>query len=146
MSRNRPASVGRRRRYNPPEPSRVHQCWLSDLLCGARALAPNPQQARLDFEGTTGPRDRKIWCAGNIELLRRPGSVAIIGTRDVSVDGAARARRLARELAERSIVVVSGLARGVDTEALTSAIDAGGSVIGVIGTSVDRAYPVENGW
>jgi DNA processing protein len=145
MRRNREAAIGRRRPYNPPEPSRIRQCWLSDLLHGTRALASSPQQA-LDFDGAIGPRDRALWCAGNIDLLRQPGSVAIIGTRDVSVDGAARARRLARELAERHIVVVSGLARGVDTEALTSAIDAGGSVIGVIGTSVDRAYPAENGW
>ena len=62
----------------------------------------------------------------------------------VSADGAARARRLARELAERRIVVVSGLAKGVDTEALTAAIEAGGSVIAVIGTPLDQAYPIEN--
>jgi DNA processing protein len=146
MRRDRQASLGRRRRYHPPDPSCIRQCWLSDLLRGTRAPASNPQQARLDFDGANGARDREIWCAGNIDLLRQAETVAIIGTREVSIDGAARARRLARELAERHIVVVSGLARGVDTEALTSAIDAGGSVIGVIGTSVNRAYPAENGW
>jgi DNA processing protein len=51
---------------------------------------------------------------------------------------------LASELARHGIVVVSGLARGVDTEALTSALSAGGSVVAVIGTPIDRAYPVEN--
>src|SRR5207247_10097113 len=42
------------------------------------------------------------------------------------------------------IVVVSGLARGVDTEALSAAIAAGGRVIAVIGTPIDKAYPAEN--
>ncbi len=53
-------------------------------------------------------------------------------------------RRLARELAACGITIVSGLARGVDTEALTSAIESGGKTIAVIGTPIDRAYPAEN--
>jgi DNA processing protein len=129
--------------YRPPEPSRIRQYWLSELLSSTRTLTPKAQ-AQLDLDGPVSRRDRKIWCAGDIALLRRPGSVAIVGTRDVSADGAARARRLARELAARQIVVVSGLAKGVDTEALTAAIEAGGSVIGVIGTALDQAYPIEN--
>jgi DNA processing protein len=55
--------------------------------------------------------------------------VAIVGTRGVSTDGAARSRRLARELAAAGVVIVSGLAKGVDTEALTAAIEGGGRVI-----------------
>jgi DNA processing protein len=42
------------------------------------------------------------------------------------------------------VVVVSGLAKGVDTEALTAAMEVGGSVVAVIGTPIDRAYPAEN--
>jgi DNA processing protein len=137
------ARVAGRRHYSPPEPSRIRECWLSELLPGTRTLTRN-RQAQLEFGEPTNPRDRKIWCAGNVELLRRPGSVAIVGTRVASADGAARARRLARQLAEQHIIVVSGLAKGVDTEALTAAIDAGGSVIAVIGTPLDQAYPIEN--
>jgi DNA processing protein len=70
--------------------------------------------------------------------------VAIVGTRDVSDLGARRARRLARELVAADMVIASGLAKGVDTEALTAAISAGGRVVAVIGTPIDRAYPVEN--
>jgi DNA processing protein len=140
MVRN-PAATGRN--FNPPEPSRVRQYWLSEVLSSARTLTRN-SQAQLEFDEPGNPRDRKIWCAGNVELLRRPGSVAIVGTRVVSADGAARARRLAHELARRHVVVVSGLARGVDTEALTAAIEAGGSVIAVIGTPLDQSYPIEN--
>jgi DNA processing protein len=137
------ARVSGRRHYNPPEPSRIRECWLSEVLAGTRTLTGN-RQPQLEFDLPTSPRDRKIWCAGNVDLLRRAFSVAIVGTRVVSADGAARARRLARELAERRIVVVSGLAKGVDTEALTAAIEAGGSVIAVIGTPLEQAYPIEN--
>jgi DNA processing protein len=71
-------------------------------------------------------------------------SVAIVGTRDVSPEGAARARKLARQLVAHDIVVVSGLARGVDTAALTAAIETGGHVIGVIGTPLEQVNPVAN--
>ncbi|MGA9883515.1 MAG: DNA-processing protein DprA [Candidatus Acidiferrales bacterium] len=84
-----------------------------------------------------------LWFAGDPSLVKRP-CVAVVGARKVSREGAARARRLARELAQAGIVVVSGLARGVDTEALTAAIEAGGATIAVIGTPIDRAYPAEN--
>ncbi len=62
----------------------------------------------------------------------------------MSQNGAARARRLAKELSEKSIVVFSGLAKGVDTEALKSAMHAGGRVVAVIGTPLEKAYPAEN--
>jgi DNA processing protein len=51
---------------------------------------------------------------------------------------------LGRELAEEGLVVVSGLAKGVDTEALTAAMAAGGRVVAVIGTPLGNAYPAEN--
>jgi DNA processing protein len=145
MARSRRTTATRGLHYTPPEPSRIRECWLSEAMSSARTLTRNPPQAQFDFDRPLSPRDRRIWCAGNIDLLRRPGSVAIVGTREVSADGAARARRLSRELADRHIIVVSGLAKGVDTVALTAAIEAGGSVIGVIGTSLDHAYPIENG-
>jgi DNA processing protein len=51
---------------------------------------------------------------------------------------------LARELVSAGVVIVSGLAKGVDTEALTAAMEAGGKVVAVIGTPIDRSYPAEN--
>ena len=62
----------------------------------------------------------------------------------MSPNGAARARRLARELTDEGLVIFSGLAKGVDTEALQSAINSGGRVVAVIGTPLDKAYPAEN--
>jgi DNA processing protein len=99
------------------------------------------KQPRFSFG--PGINDPQLWCAGDVSRLSQQ-CVAIVGTREVSLEGAARARRLARELAAAGVVVISGLARGVDTEALTSAIAAGGKVVAVIGTPIDKAYPAEN--
>ena len=81
--------------------------------------------------------------AGDFDLLKRK-TVSIVGTRDVSPEGARRAARLGRELAEVGFLIMSGLARGVDTEALSSAIRSGGHVAAVIGTPLSKAYPAEN--
>lgn len=71
-------------------------------------------------------------------------SVSVVGSRKASDSGRGRARRIARELSKNGVTVVTGLARGIDTEATTAAIQAGGPVIGVIGTPIDEAYPKEN--
>jgi DNA processing protein len=129
-----PARPAQDRPYTAPHDVKVLD--LAPLLTGVRTHVPE-QQARLEFEAD------RLWCAGDVSLVQRQ-AVAIVGTRNVSPEGAARARCLGRELADAGIVVVSGLARGVDTEALTAAIDAGGKVIAVIGTPLDKAYPSEN--
>lgn len=71
-------------------------------------------------------------------------SVAVVGTRDASAAGRLRAGRMARELVQRGVTVVSGLARGIDTAAHTSALEAGGRTIAVIGTGINRYFPAEN--
>jgi len=76
----------------------------------------------------------------DIELLRRP-SVALVGARACSSYGRQVARRLGRELAAAGLVVVSGLARGVDGEAHRGALEAGGSTVAVLGCGIDRDYP-----
>ncbi len=73
-------------------------------------------------------------------LLDRP-AVAIVGARSCSAYGASVARMLGRELAAAGLVVVSGLARGVDGEAHRGAIEAGGTTVAVLGCGVDRVYP-----
>jgi len=128
-------------RYAPPSNVLVRE--LRELIAssGRDALA----DAQLVLLG--GRRDDPnvdVFLAGDVELLRSP-SVSIVGTREVSDEGRKRASRLARELATAGVVVTSGLAKGVDTAALSAAIDAGGRVVGVIGTPLDKVYPVENG-
>jgi DNA processing protein len=78
--------------------------------------------------------------AGETQLLHAP-SVAVVGARACSGYGAAVARMLGRELAAAGLVVVSGLARGVDGEAHRGALDAGGVTVAVLGCGVDRDYP-----
>ncbi len=73
-------------------------------------------------------------------LLEQP-TVAVVGARSCSPYGASVARTLGRELASAGLVVVSGLARGVDGEAHRGALEAGGPTIAVLGCGVDRVYP-----
>jgi DNA processing protein len=78
--------------------------------------------------------------AAGVDLLRKPG-VAVVGARSCSPYGAQVARLLGRELAAAGLVVVSGLARGVDGEAHRGALEPGGMTIGVLGCGIDRDYP-----
>lgn len=125
-----------RSRYTPPTASEVQENTIGHLVGDLRSLTQNGQQNLILAE-------RMVWFAGHRALLDRP-SVAIVGTRDASDAGRLRARKLARELVQRNYVIVSGLAKGIDTEALQSALEAGGHVIGVIGTPIEKAYPIEN--
>jgi len=84
-----------------------------------------------------------LWVRGNIELLRRPG-IAVVGTRQPTPYGAGMAELLARDLAQRRLVILSGMARGVDTAAHKGALDAGGKTVAVWGTGIDVIYPKEN--
>jgi DNA processing protein len=74
------------------------------------------------------------------ELLSR-ASVAVVGARECSGYGASVARMLGRELAAAGLVVVSGLARGVDAEAHRGALEGGGATVAVLGCGIDRDYP-----
>jgi DNA processing protein len=74
------------------------------------------------------------------EILSRP-AVSIVGARACSSYGADVARALGRELGAAGVVVVSGLARGIDGEAHRGAIEAGGVTVAVLGCGVDRDYP-----
>jgi DNA processing protein len=76
--------------------------------------------------------------------LTETRSVAVFGTRTPSPEGLKRTDRLARELVERGLTVVSGLAAGIDTAAHNAAIQAGGNTIAVVGTPLGTVYPKEN--
>jgi DNA processing protein len=81
--------------------------------------------------------------AGPSELLTRT-AVAVVGARSCSPYGSQVARACARELAAAGLVVVSGLARGIDGEAHRGALEGGGITIAVLGCGVDRDYPASH--
>ena len=86
------------------------------------------------------PRRLFLRGAGEISLLRGP-AVAVVGARACSPYGALVARMLGRELAAAGVVVVSGMARGVDGEAHRGALETEGHTVAVLGCGIDRDYP-----
>ncbi len=86
----------------------------------------------------------KLYVSGSMEIpLPRP-RVAIIGSRKASPEGLETAGDLGRRFTKKGVVIVSGLAEGIDTAAHTAAIEAKGRTIAVLGTPLDRVYPKKN--
>lgn len=71
-------------------------------------------------------------------------SVAIVGSRQATPYGRLTTRKFASELAECGVTIISGLAKGIDTEAHNAALVTGGRTIAIIGSGLNRLYPVEN--
>ena len=84
-----------------------------------------------------------LYVRGNEAAISQPG-IALVGTRHPTPYGSGMAERLACDLANRGLVIFSGLARGVDAAAHRGAINAKGKTVAVFGTGVDIIYPKEN--
>ncbi len=84
-----------------------------------------------------------LWVRGDASVLNRAG-IAVVGTRQPSPYGAGMAEIISRDLARRGMLIMSGMARGVDTCAHKGALDAGGTTVAVWGTGIDVIYPKEN--
>ena len=82
-----------------------------------------------------------LYYRGDIDLLTTPKRISIVGARKASPEGLARASKIAKELVKKGYVIVSGLAEGIDTAAMTSALKNNGQLIGVIGTPINEYYP-----
>ena len=133
--------VSRRANSAYVPPSSANTIMLSEALRGTNRF---PGDKQLNFLGSEKKRsDLQIFYAGDLSLLQLP-SVAIVGTRQVSEPGKQRTARLARELSDLGVIVISGLAYGVDTVAHTTVIERGGKTVAVIGTPLDKASPSEN--
>ncbi len=84
-----------------------------------------------------------LYVRGDPQVLNLP-SLSIVGTRRPTLYGTQMAQRLGRDLAARGLVIVSGMARGIDAIGHQGAMDAHGRAIGVLGTGIDVCYPKEN--
>ena len=107
-----------------------------DILCPddaeyPRLLLETEQFPTLLFKRGELPSDDKI-------------TIGVVGTRFPSSQGVETARAIAEQLAGRGIVVVSGLAKGIDSVAHRGALDAGGTTLAVLGSGLNRVYPQEN--
>jgi DNA processing protein len=121
---------------------RAEEEWKRASEAGAKILTPGdglyPERLLEIYDPPPA-----LWCLGDAALLSRPG-IAIVGTRHPSVYGSGMAKMLARDLAARGLVILSGMARGVDSHAHEGALEAKGLTAAVWGTGVDVIYPKEN--
>jgi DNA processing protein len=84
-----------------------------------------------------------LFVKGSVEVLAQPG-IAMVGTRHPTPYGSGMAERLSTDLAGRGLVIISGLARGIDTASHRGAVAAKGKTVAVLGTGIDVMYPKEN--
>lgn len=84
-----------------------------------------------------------LYCLGNQDLLTKK-LIAVVGSRKMTDYGKWACQKLTSELCEKEFVIVSGLARGIDTSAHRAAINTRGLTIAVLGSGFDHIYPPEN--
>jgi len=153
-------------------PSRIFELGLTDLeglrfpaqaaqfiFDGKARIAAEEEWARVAAQGATVvsfscpeyPERLKeiydpppvLWVHGDVGLLSRP-AIAVVGTRHPSPYGSGMAEMLSRDLAARRLLIVSGMARGVDSCAHRGALTARMPTVAVWGTGIDVVYPKEN--
>ncbi|MDF3053552.1 MAG: dprA, partial [Geminicoccaceae bacterium] len=112
------------------------------LSLGAEVLLPSDSSYPVLLRNIPDPPP-VLFALGNTTLLLRP-SAAIVGSRDHTGYGAGVCRALSAAAAESGVVVVSGMARGLDAVAHTAALDAAGGTIGVLGNGLGVVYPAAN--
>lgn len=95
-----------------------------------------------DVEKKFAPKE--LYVAGTLPIPLPSPRSAVIGSRKASPEGLKAASDITRTLVRAGVVVVSGLAEGIDTSAHKTAIDEGGNTIAVLGTPLNRVYPRKN--
>ncbi len=114
--------------------------WEAGQRAGARLLLPGHPGYPADIL-TCPDAPPLLWALGDAALLDRP-RVALVGARNASSLGTRMARRLAADLGQAGFVIVSGLARGIDTAAHDAALETG--TVAVMAGGIDVIYPPEN--
>ena len=95
-----------------------------------------------EFERRHAPE--QLYACGDVSLIEAPARVAVVGSRKASLQGEKRVAKLVGALIENDVVIVSGLAAGIDTVAHVETIKRGGRTIAVLGTPLDEAHPASN--
>lgn len=113
------------------------------MRVNAATLSPQQLLTRLNDLETSNAPDT-LYVTGDVDLLRSGRRVAVVGSRQASDLGLRRTRAVVKELVERDIIVVSCLAKGIDTAAHQSAMEFQGRTIAVLGTPLNTCYPVSN--
>ncbi|MBK6424353.1 MAG: DNA-protecting protein DprA [Gemmatimonadetes bacterium] len=109
---------------------------------GARCLLRDDPEYPTELRTIPDPPG-VLFAQGDLSLLGRP-AVAVVGSRDHSAYGGEVGRNIAGAAAAAGLVVVSGMARGLDAVAQTAALDAGGLTLGVLGNGLGVVYPAAN--
>ena len=142
----------------------VRTCGIEPSLAAAitRQRAASGARDQIRRAARCGARIITLWDSGYPERLKTVAdaplllyvmgtmperdrlALAVVGTRSPSPYGVWASEFLSRELARRNITVVSGLARGIDTVAHRSSLEAGGTTVAVLGSGLDVPYPREN--
>lgn len=102
----------------------------------------SPAYSKLLLETDEAPRF--LYARGNVSLLSEKRTVSLVGSRNASRAGQEKAYRLAKFLGSNGIVVISGLARGIDVNAHLGSLEHGYNTIAVIGTNLNQYYPRDN--
>lgn len=126
--------------YRTCEINDARREWINARQAGATPLAFGDPAYPASLAEIPDPPPF-LWCIGDIGLLSRP-MIAIVGARNASSLGTRMARKLAVDLGDAGFVIVSGLARGIDTAAHLAALEHG--TLAVMAGGVDVVYPAEN--
>lgn len=88
-----------------------------------------------------------LYVKGNIDLLEYSPSLAIVGARNASINGRKLAAKIAYDLTEQNVLIISGMAKGIDAAAHKGSMHAKnqtGATVAILGTGIDQIYPCEN--
>jgi len=120
------------------------QITIDGLIFTIKRLTPSDLLGRKlnEFEKKYAPR--LLYVVGSMKIPLPEPRVAVIGTRQPSSKGIKAATKITKTLVDNKAIVVSGLARGIDTIAHKTAIECKGKTIAVLGTPLNRFYPSEN--
>ncbi|MBL0718347.1 DNA-protecting protein DprA [Piscinibacter sp. Jin2] len=137
----------------PARPAEAPEAWARRLAAVEAWQAGAPQRHLLALGDADYPEallslpDPPLWlyAEGLLDRLAAP-ALAVVGSRNPTPAGADHARAFARDLAARGLLIVSGLARGIDAAAHEGALAAAGGAgtLAVIGTGIDRLYPASH--